>query len=53
MNDQLIAVVVSVAGSAVMTAVGMRVHLVWIKETLERHEKAITRAHARIDEGKK
>lgn len=45
-------VIVSTIGSAVASTVAHRIHIQWIKDTLDRHEKAITRAHARIDENR-
>lgn len=53
-GDQVVSAIVTAvlsgAISAMSAVVALRVHVAWIKETLERHEKAISRAHARVDE---
>ena len=36
--------------STMGTVVALRVHIFYIRETLNRHEAAITRAHVRIDQ---
>lgn len=36
--------------AALSAVVALKVHVAWIKETLERHERAISRAHERIDD---
>lgn len=50
MVTAIVTAVLSGGVSAMSAVVALRVHVAWIKETLERHEKAISRAHARVDE---
>lgn len=46
----IVTAVLSGGVSAMSAVIALRVHVAWIKETLERRENALTRAHARIDE---
>lgn len=36
--------------SSGLTIAGLRVHIIYLRETLTRHESAISRAHSRIDQ---
>jgi len=46
----LIAGAISAVGSSILTIAGLRVQIGYLEKADERHEKAITRAHERIDE---
>lgn len=35
--------------SAIATVAALKVHITWLRETVQRHERAIERAHQRID----
>ena len=52
--DQALEIVLTAAVtgivSTISTVIALRVHIVWIRETLKRHEKAIQRAHERADD---
>lgn len=47
--SSVIAGVVSAFFSSQLTIAGLRVHIEYLKDTAARHDKAITRAHGRID----
>lgn len=52
MNDVLVIVGTSVFTglvSALGTVAALRIHIVYLREHIERHEKTIERAHERID----
>lgn len=53
METALIAAVVSGLVSSLGTIAALKVHITYLRETLERHEKAIQRAHDRLDEHEK
>lgn len=36
--------------SAATTVIALKVHIVYLREHVERHERAIERAHSRIDD---
>jgi len=40
---------VSAGGASLLTVAGLRVHVEYLKKATEDNEKAITRAHTRID----
>lgn len=46
----LITAVVTGGVSTLSTIIGLRVHISYLRENIDRHEKSITRAHGRIDE---
>jgi len=46
---KLAMVIMTGAISAFTTVKALGVHITYIRETLNRHEEAITRAHSRID----
>lgn len=46
----VITAVITGAISTLGTIAGLRVHITYLRETLDRHEKAIERAHNRITE---
>ena len=52
--DPMISAILAAAGtgifSAVVTVAAMKVHIAYIRETLEKHYQTISRAHQRIDE---
>lgn len=47
--SSVVAGAVSAIASSQLTIAGLRVHIEYLKQADERHEKAITRAHERID----
>lgn len=48
--SSIVAGAVSAFLSSQLTIAALRVHIEYLRETGARHEQAITRAHARIDE---
>lgn len=47
--SSVIAGVVSAFFSSQLTIAGLRVHIEYLKNTADRHDRAISRAHGRID----
>jgi len=41
---------ISAGGASILTVAGLRVHVEYLKQATENNDKAITRAHSRIDE---
>jgi hypothetical protein len=42
--------IVSAIGSALLVVAALRVHIEYLRQADDRHEKSITRAHQRIDD---
>lgn len=47
--SSLVTGIVASVLSTVMTTIALKVHIEYIRQELARHDRAITRAHSRID----